>query len=188
MNQGFYHVLFLVLKHFWFLCNTFEICLCEICMEKDGKQHPLDGSLAQFKACFTSRNSQVGLSRCCHAGAEQTEWMGMDTNRAQHMPENSLLMQKGCQSKGFGCSDLSFRLFCADVPFICGISLSARAEGGLGVTYQLAGAALGAQHSLRAGAQPLSPREAVRQWTLSTAPAGAYLVAGSAWAGQVCLL
>lgn len=74
--------------------------------------------------------------------------MGMDTNRAQHMPEDSLLMQMGCQSTRFGCSDLSVRLFCADVPFTYGISLSAGAEGGLGVTYQLAGAALGAQHSL----------------------------------------
>lgn len=112
----------------------------------------------------------------------------MDTNRAQHMPENSLLMQMHCQSTRFGCSDLSFRLFCADVLFICGISLLAQAEGGLGVTNQLAGAALGAQHSLRAEAQPLAPREAVCQWTFYIAPAGAYLVAGSAWAGQVCLL
>lgn len=71
--------------------------------------------------------------------------MGMDTNRAQHMPENSLLMQMGCQSTRFSCSDLSFRLFGADVPFICGISLSAWVER---VTYQAAGAAQGAQHRL----------------------------------------
>lgn len=77
--------------------------------------------------------------------------MGMDTNRAQHMPENSLLMQMGCQSTRFGCSDLSFRLFCADVPLICGISLSAWAED---VTYQVAGAALGAQHGCEQGLSP----------------------------------
>lgn len=41
-------MLFLVLKHFWVLHRTFEICLCKICMEENGKQHPLDGSLAQI--------------------------------------------------------------------------------------------------------------------------------------------
>lgn len=98
MHWAFYHVLFPVLKHLWFLHSTFEICLCEIGMEEDGKEHPLEGSLAQFKACFASWNCQVGLSRCCHAGIQQSELTGMDTKRAQHMPENSLLMQMSCQS------------------------------------------------------------------------------------------
>lgn len=69
--------------------------------------------------------------------------MGMDTDRAQHMPENSF-DANGLPEHRLRCSDLSFRLFCADVLLICGISLSAWAEG---VTYQIAGAALGAQHS-----------------------------------------
>lgn len=78
--------------------------------------------------------------------------MGMDTNRAQHMPENSLLMQ-------MGCSDLSFRLSPAAVPLICGISLSAWAEGVAQSQSQVAGAALGAQHSCEQRFSPCHHKE-----------------------------
>lgn len=49
--------------------------------------------------------------------------MGMDTKRAQHMPENSLLMQMGCQSTHWAAvtclSGFSVLMSCLSVVFPC---------------------------------------------------------------------
>lgn len=147
MHQGFYHVLFLVLKHFWFSHNAFEICLCETCMEEDGKQHPLDGSLLSLK--LVSHHGTVkwdfpGVATLALSRLNRRGWTQREHSTCQRTLSRCKWAARahiGLPEHTLGCSDLSFRLSCADVPLICGISLSPWVEE---VTYQ----ALGARHSL----------------------------------------
>lgn len=149
MHQGFYHVLFLVLKHFWFLHSVFEMCLCEICREEGGKQHPLEESLVQFKACFTSRNSQVRLSTLVGNRLNRWGWTQTEHSTCQRTLSCCKWAAVTCLS---GFPQLLFRL---SVVFPC----QPWAEGVAQSQSQVAGAALGAQHSCEQRFSPCHYKE-----------------------------